>query len=541
MKPLQRQVMAALAAGCVLAGLLVGQVGAFHFPKRAVQEFASQEYASYELASFSEQSSETSVLSSYWSAKILRWETLIVQEANRRSLDPDFVASLVWRESRGDPNAIGPGDSVGLMQIMPKEAGFSWRPSKEVLLDPGMNLFWGTRTLSIIIRQGNGDVFNALAAYNGGWDQTDYRRPRTFAMTILRDYAHALAARCGTGGRWVAFFAVESSYLHGPIWVADSARSDVYYYGQTNAIPDGTPLIPNIAPTSVVARFTSEASGAPYSVGIWLYNVAQNTWDGCALSQQVTAALPPTATPAVTPTPRPTMTPMVIVSAPTATPDASAALPASTALPTPTPTFVPLFTPAPGGELAAALDAVVLDRGADLRPGATLWWNPSTTLPAGATVRVLGYDPDTPAWVYVSSADGRVSGWVQTMNLRLPNAPHKLSLVTPIPTLTPSPTATLTPTPTPTVACPGGPFWAEAWPLRTYRSPEGGWVAVIYARGHGGTCEYTYRWNVDVEQGPTFDGVFFEFHQDRYEALIGTVTVCSGVEEISVAVYVPSP
>ncbi|MBN2391991.1 MAG: hypothetical protein JXR84_14785, partial [Anaerolineae bacterium] len=134
-----------------------------------------------------------------------------------------------------------------------------------------------------------------------------------------------------------------------------------------------------------------------------------------------------------------------------------------------------------------------------------------------------------------------VTGWVQRTNLRLPNAPHKLSLVTPIPTLTPSPTATLTPTPTPTVACPGGPFWAEAWPLKAYRSPEGGWIAVIYARGHGGTCEYTYQWNVDIKRGPTFDGVFFEFHQDRYEALIGTVTVYSGAEEISVAVYVPSP
>lgn len=537
-RPLQRQVMAALAVGGVLAGLLVGQVGAFHFPKRAVQELAS-----HELASSSGLASETPVLSSYWGAKILRWETLIVQEANRRSLDPDFVASLIWRESRGEPNAIGPGGSVGLMQIMPKESGFSWRPSKEVLLDPGANLFWGTRTLSIIIQQGNGDVFNALAAYNGGWDQTDYRRPRTFATLILRDYAHAVASRCGTSGRWVAFIAIESSHIHGPIWVADSARSDVYYFGQTNALPDGTSLIADVPPTSVVARFTSEETGAPRSVGIWLYNVAQDAWDGCALSRQVTAALLPTATPAVTPTPQPTATPMATATAPAPTemPIVSTALPASKASPSPTPTFMPLFTPAPDGELVAALDAVVLDKGAELRPGATLWWHPSTTLLAGATVRVLGYDPDTPDWVYVSCEDGHVTGWVQRTNLRLPNAPHKLSLVTPIPTLTPSPTATLTPTPTPTVACPGGPFWAEAWPLRAYRSPAGGWIAVIYARGHGGTCEYTYQWNVDIKRGPTFDGVFYELHQDRYEALIGTVTVYSGAEEIAVGVYVPSP
>lgn len=536
-RPLQRHVMTALAVGGILAGLLVGQVGAFHFPKLAIHERASQK-----LAADAQSSSETPVLSSYWSFKILRWETLIVQEANRRSLDPDFVASLVWQESRGESNAIGPGGSVGLMQIMPKEAGFSWRPSKEVLLDPTANLFWGTRTLSIIIQQGSGDVFNALAAYNAGWEQTDSHRPRTFATTILRDYAHAVASRCGTSGRWVAFFAVKGSHVHGPIWVADSARSDVYYYGETNALPDGTPLIPDVSPTSVVAHFTSAETGVPLSVGLWLYNVAQDTWDGCSASRQVTAALPPTAVPTVTPTPKFTVTPM-----PTATPvpqvATSTAVPASTPLPwvSPTPTAVPLITPTPAGELVVALDAVVLDNGAELRPGATMWWNPSTTLPAGAAVRVVGYDPESPDWVFVSSSDGRVSGWVQSTELRLPNSPRKLSLVTPIPTLTPSPTATLTPTPTPTVACPGGPFYAEAWPLKAYRSPAGGWIAVIYARGHGGTCEYTYQWNVDVKQGPTFDGVFFEFHQDRFEALMGTVTVYSGEEQISVGVYVPSP
>jgi len=530
--------MKALAVGGVLAALLVGQVGAFHFPKRAVQESAS----------YSEPSSETAVLSSYWSSRILRWESLIVQEANRRSLDPDFVASLVWRESRGDPNAVGPGGSVGLMQIMPKEAGFSWRPSKDVLLDPGINLFWGTRTLSIIIRQGDGDIFNALAAYNAGWEQIEYRRPRNFATTILRDYAHAVASRCGVSGRWVAFFAVESSYTHGPIWVADSARSDVYYYGRTNAIPDGTPLIPNVSPTSVIAHFTSEGTGAPHSVGIWLYNVAQDAWDGCALSQQVTAALPPTATPVVLPA-APTATPEAVTAAiaaatatatatatepaPTATPIVSTALPNSTVAPSPTPTL--------SGELVVALNAVVLDSGAELRPGATLWWNPTTTLPEGTTVRVLGYNSDTPDWLYISASDGEVLGWTQAANLRLPGSLQRLALITPIPTLTPSPTATSSPTPTPTVACDGGPLRAEAWALKAYRSPLGGWIAVIYAKGHGGNCEYTYTWNVDIEKGPTFGSALFELKLDRYEALVGTVTVRSGEEEVTVGVYVPSP
>ena len=82
---------------------------------------------------------------------------------------------------------------------------------------------------------------------------------------------------------------------------------------------------------------------------------------------------------------------------------------------------------------------------------------------------------------------------------------------------------------------------AEAWALKAYRSPLGGWIAVIYAKGHGGNCEYTYTWNVDIEKGPMFDSTLFELKLDRFEALVGTVTVRSGEEEVTVGVYVPSP
>jgi hypothetical protein len=143
--------------------------------------------------------------------------------------------------------------------------------------------------------------------------------------------------------------------------------------------------------------------------------------------------------------------------------------------------------------------------------------------------------------VYVGSPDGTELGWTQAVNLRLPGSMRRVSLVTPMPTLTPSPTPTSTPTPTPTIACDGGPLRAEAWALKAYRSPLGGWIAVIYAKGYGGNCEYTYVWNVDVEQGPTFGPVSFELKLDRFEALVGTVTVHSGEEETTVGVYVPSP
>ena len=222
----------------------------------------------------------TPTLSTYWSPRVRQWDTLIIQEAERRGLDPDFLASLVWMESRGDSQAIGPVGSVGLMQVMPKEAGFSWRPSRAELLDPTTNLFWGTRTLATVIHQGNGDVFNALAAYNGGWEQIMYRAPKFFATTILRDYVNAVALRHELRGQgeWRAMFAVIRSEIGGPIWVADSAREDVYLFGDQNWVPEGYPLIPeDVPPTAMVARCT-DADGNPYSVGVWFYLARQDDW-----------------------------------------------------------------------------------------------------------------------------------------------------------------------------------------------------------------------------------------------------------------------
>ncbi len=469
------------------------------------------------------QSPGTQRLSTYWSMRIRRWESLILQEANRRSLDPDFLAALVWMESRGDAKAIGPTGSVGLMQVMPKEEGFSWRPSKEVLLDPAMNLFWGTRTISIIIKQADGDIFNALAAYNAGWEKVAHNRPRYYAMTILRDYANAIAVRCGIGGRWIAYYAVRSPYIHGPIWIADSARQDVYFFGQANRLLEGTVLIPDVSPTSVVAGFDSDENGIHHEVGIWLYSVERARWDSCSLFSDVsTAPLTPLATPSLTPAATPA------VGAPPA--------------PTSTGTAALLLTATPDLDSSPA-EAVVLADGADLRPGATRWWFPSTTLPAGTPVRLLGYDPGVPDWVYIGTLDGTMKGWVRTADLKISRALQSLPLVTPIPTLTPTSTATLTPSPTPTVACSGEPLWGEAWPIKTMYTADG-WMTVIYVRGHGGNCVYTYAWNEEenVVGRAILEGVTFEVHStERAGNIVGTAVVMSGDETVRVGVFVKPP
>ncbi len=152
-------------------------------------------------------------LSPYWPETVRRWEPVILEEAQRRGLDPDLIAAVIWKESHGWPSRRGPAGAVGLMMVMPKETGFAWRPTAEELMVPSTNVFWGARALSIIIQQSEGDLFNALAAYNGGWDQVHLRVTRRYAEDVLLEYARAVAARNGLppNGYWVATIAALNS------------------------------------------------------------------------------------------------------------------------------------------------------------------------------------------------------------------------------------------------------------------------------------------------------------------------------------------
>ncbi len=251
--------------------------------------------------------SQSPAISTYWAYSVRRWDRLITQEAERRNLDYDFLASMVWVESRGRPDAISPAGAVGLMQIMPREAGFSWRPPQEDLLNPSTNLFWGARTLSIVMHQGRGDVFSALAAYNAGWDRIHLNEPQRLATRVLREYAGAVAARHELPGRWVAYFAVRDLRIRGPIWVADSARDDVYFYGMENRVFGGDALIPMRVPTAILAHCQEADDGFVYDVGLWLYDAENGAWVGQTL-HSINALMTFAIATAATPEPEPVLT-----------------------------------------------------------------------------------------------------------------------------------------------------------------------------------------------------------------------------------------
>jgi hypothetical protein len=134
-------------------------------------------------------------LSPIWPPAITQWSTYIQALSETYGLDPDFIAAIIHEESNGDPRAVSRVGAVGLMGIMPKGPGLEWRPDPAELVDPLTNLRWGVAIIAEIACQSGGDLYAALAAYAGGWDQVDSRVAREYAASVLDNYGRAVAAR----------------------------------------------------------------------------------------------------------------------------------------------------------------------------------------------------------------------------------------------------------------------------------------------------------------------------------------------------------
>ncbi len=114
-------------------------------------------------------------VSSSFPESILQWCELITLYAEKRGLEPDLVAALIWQESGGKPQAYSSSGAVGLMQIMPNDGlaasfmcvngpCFSNRPSIKELEDPEFNISYGTKMLAgLQVR--TGDLREALKSY----------------------------------------------------------------------------------------------------------------------------------------------------------------------------------------------------------------------------------------------------------------------------------------------------------------------------------------------------------------------------------------
>ncbi len=117
----------------------------------------------------------------------------IVSEASaRHQIDPDLINSVIRAESGFNARAVSPKGAQGLMQLMPQTA-FQLGVSNP--FEAASNVDGGTRYLSELLQQYQGDMTKALAAYNAGPQRVaqyggvpPYRETHAYVARVIRDY-----------------------------------------------------------------------------------------------------------------------------------------------------------------------------------------------------------------------------------------------------------------------------------------------------------------------------------------------------------------
>jgi soluble lytic murein transglycosylase-like protein/tetratricopeptide (TPR) repeat protein len=148
---------------------------------------------------------------------------LVVQTARRFALDPNFLWSIMYTESRYRPDCISVVNAAGLMQMMPYTARrlageLGWRSfDGESVFDPETNLTLAGQYLRAIWRKFKGQFPLVAASYNGGphnvakWldqrgkqskldefiEEIPFRESRRYAKMIVRLMSIYQRAYCG--------------------------------------------------------------------------------------------------------------------------------------------------------------------------------------------------------------------------------------------------------------------------------------------------------------------------------------------------------
>jgi len=108
----------------------------------------------------------------------LSYSSVIRQQAADKHLDPALIAAVIYAETKFQPRDSSVG-AVGLMQVMPQTANFLARRSGATtfttadLVNPQVNIAYGSYYLRYLVNEYHGNVTLALAAYNGGESNVD--------------------------------------------------------------------------------------------------------------------------------------------------------------------------------------------------------------------------------------------------------------------------------------------------------------------------------------------------------------------------------
>lgn len=90
----------------------------------------------------------------------------LIEEASKEfGLDKNLIKSVILTESAANPKAVSSAKAKGLMQLIDSTATDM---GVRNVFDPKQNIYGGAKYLTKMLRQYNGDLKLALAAYNAG-------------------------------------------------------------------------------------------------------------------------------------------------------------------------------------------------------------------------------------------------------------------------------------------------------------------------------------------------------------------------------------
>ena len=104
----------------------------------------------------------------------LKYEDIICAETEKNNLDPKLISAMINVESGFDKNAISSSGAIGLMQLMPTTAKevaerIGYKDFElEDLFVPEKNIEIGCYYMKYLLEYFDGNVTNALSAYNAG-------------------------------------------------------------------------------------------------------------------------------------------------------------------------------------------------------------------------------------------------------------------------------------------------------------------------------------------------------------------------------------
>ncbi|MFH1368290.1 MAG: lytic transglycosylase domain-containing protein [Elusimicrobiota bacterium] len=93
------------------------------------------------------------------------YDNMIHESAKKHKVDPSLVKAVMKAESNFKPGDVSSKGACGLMQLMPDTARLM---GVKDIFSPSENISAGTRYLSYMLDEFDGDMEMALAAYNAG-------------------------------------------------------------------------------------------------------------------------------------------------------------------------------------------------------------------------------------------------------------------------------------------------------------------------------------------------------------------------------------